>query len=79
MAIELTSFFQFVIPVSESYEYIVELDEKITSSLFRTISDEVKKSVESAYNDSAEFLDQIICPVSTLILYTSAAEVIANK
>ena len=44
-----------------------------------TREDEIKKSVASANNESAVFLDQIISPVFAFILYISAEDVIANK
>ena len=76
---ELVSCFQSVSPLSALSKKILLPEEKTNLSSLITISDEVKKSVASAYCESAVFLDQIISPVFALILYISAEDVIANR
>ena len=78
-AIELTSFFQIVSPSFTLSEKILEPDEKIAWLSVITISDEIKKSVASAYNESAVFRDQRMTPDLVSILYISAEDVIAIK
>ena len=77
--IELICCLQLVLPLFRSSEKVFAPDEKITLSSAITISDETKKSVALAYNESAVFLDHRTEPVSTCILYISAEEVIAIK